>query len=217
MEKEVSILVLGDSYTSGEGEVVGRLVIAPEERYWCRLTQTLRGGGYNVAEPVVVARTGWTVDELMVEIDRAELQGTFGLVVVQAGVNNQYRAFAHTPPKPEYESRFMVDYCALIVKAVTFAGGDPGRAVALSIPDWGATPFAGARSAAVGRSIDRFNRTIQLVTAVEGVRYVDITRISRDGLCDPRLIAEDGLHPSGAMHARWVRAILPKAWAALDT
>ena len=40
-----------------------------------------------------------------------------------------------------------------------------------------------------------------------GIRYFDITPISRKGLDDPSLVADDGLHPSGKMYAQWVNLI----------
>jgi lysophospholipase L1-like esterase len=49
-----------------------------------------------------------------------------------------------------------------------------------------------------------------------GVHFVDITDISREaGLEDSklpaeqRLLADDGLHPSGIMYKRWVERVIP--------
>ena len=50
-----------------------------------------------------------------------------------------------------------------------------------------------------------------------GARYVDITPTSRSAAHDLSLLAEDGLHPSGAMYAAWVTAILPEVTALLST
>ena len=41
--------------------------------------------------------------------------------------------------------------------------------------------------------------------------YVDITPISRERGGDADQIAEDGLHPSAAMYARWTQQALPFA------
>ena len=43
------------------------------------------------------------------------------------------------------------------------------------------------------------------------MRFVDIVGISREAAGDGSLVAEDGLHPSAGMYARWVQAALPTA------
>ena len=47
------------------------------------------------------------------------------------------------------------------------------------------------------------------VEVFEGVRWVDVTPVSREAATDSSLVAGDGLHPSGAMYVRWVEAALP--------
>ena len=59
--------------------------------------------------------------------------GPFDFVSLLIGVNNQYRG----RPLDEYRSQFR----ALLERAIGFAGGDAGRVLVLSFPDWGATPF----------------------------------------------------------------------------
>ena len=54
--KSVRFLALGDSYTIGEG-------VAEHERWPEQLAATLADNGYAVGVKVV-ARTGWTTDEL---------------------------------------------------------------------------------------------------------------------------------------------------------
>ncbi|HJR10855.1 MAG TPA: SGNH/GDSL hydrolase family protein, partial [Rhodanobacteraceae bacterium] len=46
-------LALGDSYTIGEG-------VAPSERWPAQLVARLRNEGIDIADPVIVATTGWT-------------------------------------------------------------------------------------------------------------------------------------------------------------
>lgn len=45
------------------------------------------------------------------------------------------------------------------------------------------------------------------------VHYVEVTPISRLAAREPRLLAEDGLHPSAAMYALWVQKILAQVCA----
>ena len=77
-------LALGDSYTIGESA-------APSERWPVQLAGLLRQRGLKVGEPLIIARTGWTVAELDRGIDAAAPQGPFDLVTLLIGVNDQYR------------------------------------------------------------------------------------------------------------------------------
>jgi lysophospholipase L1-like esterase len=194
-------LALGDSYTIGES-------VPPADRWPVQLAARLRGGGLPVDDPLIIATTGWTTDELMAGIDQANPGGAYDLVSLLIGVNNQYRG---RDPE-EYRQQFM----ALLNRAIAFAGGSPSRVIVLSIPDWGVTPFAAGRDRAeVARAIDRFNAINREETARLGANYVDVTPISRRAADDPALIAEDGLHPSGKMYAGWTELAFPMARQAL--
>jgi lysophospholipase L1-like esterase len=88
------------------------------------------------------------------------------------------------------------------------------RVLVLSIPDWGVTPFAfasGRDRQLIADQLDAYNAAAREVCAAHGVAFVDITGISRDGGDAPDMLAEDGLHPSAAMYARWAEAALPVA------
>lgn len=80
----VSLLALSDSYTIGES--VDSTLRWPEQ-----LAEGLRGDGIPTGEPVIIARTGWTTDELARGIEEAGLTGAYDLVSLLIGVNNQYR------------------------------------------------------------------------------------------------------------------------------
>lgn len=194
-------LALGDSYTIGEA-------VAPEARWPAQLQARLRAEGVPLNELVIVATTGWTTDELEAGIDRAAPSGTFDLVSLLIGVNNQYRGRS----VDEYAAQF----AGLLDRAIGFAAEQPGRVLVLSIPDWGLTPFAAGRDAtAIAASIDHFNRANAAEARHRGARYVDVTPVSRLAGAQPDLIASDGLHPSGKMYAEWARLALPAARAAL--
>jgi len=198
----VRYVALGDSYTVGEG-------VEPEESFPVRLAALLFLEGAPIADPEIVARTGWTTDELRAAIDRADLRGTFDLVSVLVGVNDQYRGGG----AEEYRSRFRT----LLGRAVSLARGEAGRVVVLSIPDWGTTPFAEGRDRArIAVEIDRFNEANRAETVRVGARYIDVTAVSRRAASPGSpLVAPDGLHPSGALYAEWARLALPHALAAL--
>ena len=124
------------------------------------------------------------------------------------GVNNQYRGGDLDTYRAEFRE--------LLARAIGFAGGQPGRVIVLSIPDWGVTPFADGRDRAkIGSEIDRFNEVNREETERAGTRYVDVTPLSRRAAQDPALIAPDGLHPSAKMYAGWADLVLPEALAVL--
>ncbi|PPV08931.1 hypothetical protein XBLMG947_0563 [Xanthomonas bromi] len=196
-------LALGDSYTIGEG-------VAPEQRWPMQLVDGLRAHGWNVAPPQIIATTGWTTDELQAGIDTAAPQGPFALVSLLIGVNNQYRGRS----LDEYGAQFDT----VLQRAIAFAGGHAACVLALSIPDWGLTPFARAQdgdAAQIAAQIDAFNSVAGDRCTARAVRFVDITAISRDGGDAVDMLIDDGLHPSGAMYARWTAAALPAARDAL--
>jgi lysophospholipase L1-like esterase len=199
------MLALGDSYTAGEA-------VTDEDRWTSRLAVLLRARGVEIARPEIIARTGWTTDELATAIDAAQgdgrLSGTFRLVTLLAGVNDQYRGRGVA----EYRERFR----PLLAGALTLSGGRARSVVVLSIPDWGVTPFAASRDRArVAREIDAFNAVNGDEASRAGVAYVDVTASSRRAEREPALIAPDGLHPSGVMYAEWATLVLPVALEAL--
>ena len=79
-----TFLALGDSYTIGEG-------VDADERWPAQLARRLAAHGVAVAEPLVVARTGWTTDELSAAMDATTFAPPYDLVTLLIGVNNQYR------------------------------------------------------------------------------------------------------------------------------
>lgn len=191
-----SYLALGDSYTIGQG-------VEESERFPVQLAKRLNEDGVNVGNPVIVARTGWTTDELARGIDDAKLTGTYDLVTLLIGVNNQYRG----RDTAEYRRTFS----ELLNKAVGFANGIEKRVIVISIPDYGVTPFGISNAQRIGADIDIFNNINREETELKKANYVYITSISRAAKNDPSLIANDGLHPSGKMYSFWVDAIFPVA------
>jgi lysophospholipase L1-like esterase len=201
-EAPLRYLALGDSYTIGEG-------VAPGERWPGQLAEMLRAGGFAMADPDIIARTGWTTGELDRGIDRAVPSGLYDLVSLLIGVNNQFREMSID----EYRAEF----AGVLERAIGFAAGDPGRVLVLSIPDWGVTPFATAYDRArVAAEIDLFNAAARHESERRGVTFLDITGISRRAADDTGLLAGDGLHPSGEMYRQWARLALEVAVAALS-
>lgn len=200
-EQAARYLALGDSYTIGES-------VEPAGRWPVQLVGLLRAEGLSVEDPEIIARTGWTTDELDQGIDAAQPQGPYRMVSLLIGVNNQYRGRS--------AEAYRVELQALLARAAGFGGGEPGRVLVLSIPDWGVTPF-GQRSdpARVAVEIDQFNAIKREEALRFGARFVDVTPISRRASQEPGLVAEDGLHPSAAMYGEWARLALPDAMVIL--
>lgn len=203
MADQTSYLALGDSYTIGEA--------VDEDRRWpMQLAAALRAEGIALADPRIIARTGWTTDELSAAMDAAEPLGEYGLVSLLIGVNNQYRG----RDVDQYRSEF----AALLERAIGLAGGRADRVMVLAIPDWGVTPF-GARSgrdtARVSAELDAYNAAKREETLARGVAFVDIAPVSRAEGGREVMVASDGLHPSGSLYAEWTALALPVARALL--
>ena len=199
----IRYLALGDSYTIGEG-------IDEPGRWPLQLAARLRADGLALAPPRILARTGWTTDELSAAMDAAEPLGQWDLVSLLIGVNNQYRGL----PLADYTRGFD----ALLARAVALAGARAGRVLVLSIPDWGVTPFARRELRSprrIAAELDACNAAAAELCRARDIAFVDITGISRDGGDAPAMLADDGLHPSAAQYARWAEAALPVARALL--
>ncbi|MGB3392929.1 MAG: SGNH/GDSL hydrolase family protein [Stenotrophomonas sp.] len=194
-----SYLALGDSYTIGEG--------VPAAGTWpFLLAAALRERGIALDDPQVIATTGWTTDELAAAIDADPPQGTFALVSLLVGVNNQYRG----RPLAEYRQQFE----QLLQRAIALAGENALRVLVLSIPDWGVTPFAQAQerdATTIAREIDDFNATARACCGDYNVAFVDITPASREHGAAAAMLVDDGLHPSAAMYRLWMEQALPVA------
>ena len=198
-------LALGDSYTIGEG-------VGEGERWPNQLTSALQHDDVKIDAPEILARTGWTTDELSDAMDRHTFHLPYALVTLLIGVNNQYRG----RDLQNYRDQFR----ALLHRAIDLAGKRPNRVIVVSIPDWGVTRF-GRESrrdvAKIGTEIDAYNAANAEIATMLHVHYVDVTAASRDGGNGADMLVGDGLHPSAQMYRRWVDAIEPIAKRALSS
>lgn len=193
---EIRYLALGDSYTIGES-------VRESERWPNQLAAKLEEQGIH-AETTIIARTGWTVDELWEGIQVTPPEGRYDLVTLLIGVNDQYRGY----PLDGYRE----DFRFMLGKAIEYAGGDPQHVIVLSIPDWGFTPFAATRETEpISMQIDGFNAVNLEETKSAWAHYVDVTDISRMAMDDFELLAPDRLHPSGKMYSMWVEKVISVA------
>jgi lysophospholipase L1-like esterase len=189
---KVNLLALGDSYTIGES-------VAEDQRWPMQLIHYFQQQGIVCEKPTIIARTGWRTDDLTRAISAASLLKNYTLVSLLIGVNNQYQGKSITVYATEFEE--------LLKTAILYAAGNKTRVFVISIPDYGFTPFGKEKQPLISNAINEFNTVNKSITEKYGILYCNITDISRRGLTEPDLVAEDGLHPSGKMYAAWVERI----------
>jgi len=187
-----SYLALGDSYTIGES-------VKESERWPVQLSNSLRN---KLNKPVIIAKSGWTTDQLIDTLNKINFNKKFDFVSLLIGVNNQYRGRS--------VENFKEGFTILLKKSIEYANYKKERVMVVSIPDWGVTPFAKNKNRTIiGNEIDAFNKVIHDECMKNNITFFNITEISRKAVNDNSLIAEDGLHPSKKMYKQWVKIIKP--------
>jgi lysophospholipase L1-like esterase len=195
-----SYLALGDSYTIGQS-------VDSEDRFPAQTAAILRQQNINIVPLQYIATTGWTTTNLANAITSVNPKGSFDVVSLLIGVNDQFQG----RNIDDYGGHFL----QLLQTAIQLAGNKPNHVFVLSIPDYGVTPFGG-NNAAISQQIDAYNAiNKQLTQSVTGVNYIDITPASRLATTDKTLIAIDGLHPSGKQYKLWVEQLAPQMAAVL--
>ena len=188
-------LALGDSYTIGES-------VADTQRFPVQTVRFLKEHNIDIANPDIIARTGWTTADLLNALNASVPTKTYSVVTLLIGVNNQYQGKS----LDEYKTGFT----ELLNRSLIYAGNNKNHVFVISIPDYSVTPFASASDTArIAREIDTFNAVNKSISSSSGVHYLDITPISRDAKSDPSLIADDGLHPSAIQYERWSELLAP--------
>jgi lysophospholipase L1-like esterase len=188
-----SLLALGDSYTIGESVLL-------TGSYAYQTVQLLRKEGYDFNAPEIIAKTGWTTDELQAAINKYNFKSQYDFVSLLIGVNNQYRGYNIEQYKTELEE--------LILQAIQLAGGYKNHVIILSIPDWSVTPFAKERDRKqISREIDFYNEINESLSKKYGVHYINITGFTQEAETDESLIAADKLHPSAKEYTKWAKKI----------
>lgn len=186
----VRYVALGDSYTIGTS-------VAAAERWPNQLVARL-------PELDLVANlgvNGYTSGDLI----RDELPRLAALapelLSVLIGVNDVVQGV----PAAAYRANVAL----ILDEAVRRVGA--GRVVVVTTPDYTVTPsgadFGDPAQQAAG--IRENNAIISAAAADRGIAAVDILDLSLRAATDRALVAEDGLHPSGAQYALWVERVVP--------
>jgi lysophospholipase L1-like esterase len=194
LQPTIRFLALGDSYTIGQS-------VLPEESWPNQLYSRLAAAGYTSEKIQIIARTGWRTDVLAGAIATENPPADFNLVSLLIGVNDQYQG----KPFASYEPAFR----DLLNTAIKLAGGVIEHVFVVSIPDYAYTPY-GAGNTNISQQIDQYNAVNKSVAEEYGIMYFDITPISREGINEPELVANDNLHPSALQYERWVDFMLSK-------
>lgn len=201
MDKLLTYLALGDSYTIGESVLL-------YQSFPYQVAQQLRKKGVYFSAPEVIAKTGWTTDELSTGILECQFLPQYNFVTLLIGVNNQYRGREIEEYKHEFET--------LLKQALQFVEGKKERVLVLSIPDYSVTPFAESlNKEKITREIDLFNSVNKAVSIQYKVNYIDITPESRKAAEDRTLLTLDNLHPSAKAYKKWAEKVADVIYAQL--
>ncbi len=188
-------VALGDSYTIGTATRIAA------ERWPDQLVAALAVPTPALELVANLGVNGFTSREVIeVELPRlAALEPGFATILI--GVNDVVQG---VPPET-YRANAAGILDALLERL------PPDRIVAVATPDYTVTPqganYGDPRAQAAG--IKAVNEILRGLAADRGIAWVDIHDISLRAANDPSLVAEDGLHPSGAQYTLWVERIAP--------
>lgn len=194
------LLALGDSYTIGQG--VCNTCSFPEQ-----LKSKLKSemGANKNFDLKIIAQTGWSTTNLIRGINNETLTNNYDLVTLLIGVNNQFQGTAF--------STFEGEFKQLINKSIALAKSQKSNIIVLSIPDYSFTPVGSnyANVSSISSEIDTYNQFIESYCDSNSIEFINITDISRTGLTNSSIVADDGLHLSSSAYGRVVNRLLPIA------
>jgi lysophospholipase L1-like esterase len=193
-------VALGDSYTIGTS-------VTPAERWPNQLVERLGADEPSLRLVDNLAVNGFTsADVIEHELPAlAALRPEFVSLLV--GVNDVVRGV----PVADFEANavHLLDALRGLVPA--------DRIVLVSTPDYTVTPEGASYGdlATQSAGIVRNNAILAGLADARGIALVEILDLSLRAADDPSLVADDGLHPSGAQYALWVERIAPVVRALL--
>jgi acyl-CoA thioesterase-1 len=197
----ICYVALGDSYT------IGTATRTAAERWPDQLAARLAAAGQPVELVANLAVNGFTSrDVIEIELPRLdELRP--GLASLLIGVNDVVRGVDAT----SYERNVAAILDDLGRRIPT------DRIVTVATPDYTVTPEGASYGdpAVQAAGIRRNNRILAELAAARQIAFVDIHDLSLRAAEDRTLVADDGLHPSGAQYTLWVERIAPVVEALL--
>lgn len=185
----INFLALGDSYTIGTS--IDILDGYPNQSF-----QLLKGANLKMSSLQIIAKNGWTADDLKNALANADKKNSYQVVTILIGVNNQYQG----KPVSEFETGFL----SILKSAIVLTGNKPKRVFVMSIPDWGITPFAFGRDRkAIADEINNYNKVCENFAKSYGANFINITDDYRIDGYKTEYLAVDGLHPSKLEYTKW--------------
>jgi acyl-CoA thioesterase I len=194
-EPAIRFVALGDSYT------IGTATRSAAER-WPDQLVTWLGAEPRALELIAnLGVNGYTSADVI----RDQLPALAGLrpdlVSVLVGVNDVVQGVE--PDVFRTNASTILDRVLELVPA--------NRVVTVATPDYTVTPRGADYGEPTEQSegIRRNNGILRDLAAARGIAFVDIHDLSLRAADDRSLVADDGLHPSGAQYALWVERIGP--------
>ncbi len=191
---ELTYLALGDSYTIGTGAT------HESRNFPSLLALQLQAATHRAVRVVNPAVNGFTtIDVLAKEIGFID-QLHPDVVTVLIGVNDLVRGRS----VEQYRESLVEIYEAIVTVELP-----RGRVAAISIPDWTVSPSARdyGDPLSLKRATDAFNAAARDEAVRRAFTWVDITRVSREGLNGAGWFSADDLHPSDIQYAAWAEEI----------
>lgn len=188
-------IALGDSYT------IGTATRAPHERWPDQLVARLGPTPPTLQLVANLGVDGFTSrDVIDVELPELPRHGP-EFVSLLVGVNDVVRGV----PIERYARNVEMILDAFRERLAA------DRIVAVSTPDYTVTPRGADYGDPVAQAagIRRVNEVLAAAAAARGIAFVDIHDLSLRAEGDRSLVADDGLHPSGAQYRAWVDRIAP--------
>jgi len=188
-------VALGDSYT------IGTATRSPAERWPDQLVARLRSALPSLDLVANLGVNGFTSRDA-IEVELPELPALEpDFVTILVGVND----VVQDVPVAAYRENVTIILDELLSRL------PPSRLLVVTTPDYTVTPRGGdfGDPAQQSAEIRRFNAAIAELASQRGISVVDIHDLSLEAATDRSLVADDGLHPSGAQYARWVDRIAP--------
>jgi acyl-CoA thioesterase-1 len=195
-------VALGDSYT------IGTATHTAAERWPDQLVASLHGGAASLfgRAPTLelvanLGVNGFTSREV-IEVELPQLDGLDpAFVSILIGVNDVVQGI----PASTYRANAARILDALLERLPA------DRIVAVATPDYTVTPQGASYGDPVAQAgaIRANNEILRRLAGERGIAWVDIHDLSLRAAQDRSLVADDGLHPSGAQYRLWVERIAP--------
>lgn len=186
-------LTLGGSFTVGED-------VQLNKSFPYQVVELLRKKGYSFNAPEIIAKTGWTTDELKNAVNSSVLLSKYDFVSLLIGANDQFSERSAVEYKQQLEE--------LVNKTIELASGKKDHVIIMSIPDYSPSSSKWMDTGIILKEIEVFNGINKALSIQYKVQYVDVTASSKETRSDDLLITKSGLHSSEKEYSKWAEKIV---------